>query len=106
MTYPTAHWPSPYFRSHPRWRAVRCLTPPARPILRSTTLQAILRLLLEQGEQPRIKELAVLREVLAKKTLLVKAALFEDAGGCRVERVDMGGELHQSELLQGVPAGS
>ena len=54
--------------------------PSARPILRPTTLQTILSLLLEQGEEPRIKELAVLREVLAKKTLLVKAALFGEAG--------------------------
>ena len=80
MTYPTAQLFLPYFWSHSRWRAVRCLTPPARLIFRSTTLQAVLRLLLEQGEQPRIKELAVLEEVLAKEPLLLEAALFEDAG--------------------------
>src|SRR5262245_55363678 len=104
MTYPTAQLPSPCFWSHARWRAVRCLTPPARPTLRSTTLQAILRLLLEQGEQPRIKELAVLEEVLAKKTLLLKAALFEDTGRRLVVGVDVGDDLHQPEPFEGVPA--
>ena len=98
--------PSPYSRSHPRCPAVRRLTPPARPVFRSTTLQAILRLLLEQGEQPRIKELAVLREVLAKKTLLVKAALLQDTGRRRVVGEDVSRDLHQAELLEGVPARS
>ena len=46
----------------------------------SGTPQASLRLLLEQGEQPRVKELTALEEVLAQEPLLLEAALFEDTG--------------------------
>src|SRR5262245_49924835 len=58
----------------------------------------------QQAEQPRINELAVLVEVLAKIALLLKAALFEDTGRRRVVREDMGGDLGQPVLLEGVPA--
>src|SRR4051812_38801640 len=42
--------------------------------------------------------------MLPKKALLLEAALFEDARRCRVVREDMGRDLHQPELLEGVPA--
>src|SRR5262245_46419652 len=58
----------------------------------------------QQSEQPRINELAVLEEVLAQEALLLEAALFQDTGRRRVVREDMGGDLHQAELLKGVPA--
>jgi len=61
-------------------------------------------LLLEQAEQPRINELAVLEEVLAKKALFLKPALFKDTSRCGVVWEDVSGDLRQPELLEGVPA--
>ena len=51
-----------------------------RPIFRSTTFSGMSLLLSQQGEQPRINELAVFEEVLAQEAFLLKAALFEDTG--------------------------
>src|SRR6516225_3543885 len=82
-TYPTAHGlrrtPGPTLVGG----AVRRLTPPARPTFRPTTLRAVWGLLLEQGEQPRINELAALEEVLAKEPLLLEAC-----GRCHDHKFD------------------
>jgi hypothetical protein len=47
----------------------------------------------QQGEQPRIKELVVLEEVLPKRTFLLEAALSEDTGRRR-----LGGRRNGSRL--------
>src|SRR5262249_26334630 len=49
-------------------------------------------------------ELAVLEEMLSQKTLLLKAAFFQNTSRCRIEVENVRSDLHQSELLEGVPA--
>src|SRR5262249_26766208 len=70
----------------------------ARPLSRAWSFT------LDQSKQPGVKKLAVLEEVLPQVALLPETALFKDTGRRRVVREDVGGDLRQPELLEGVPA--
>src|SRR5262249_6904638 len=45
-----------------------------------------------------------LRKCLRRKTILLEAAFFQNTGRCRVVGEDMGSDLHQTELLEGMLA--
>lgn len=57
----------------------------------------------KQAEQPCIDAFAVLEEMLAQKALLLETSLRQDTGRRRVMGEDVGGDLHQPELIEGVP---